>query len=123
TIVAAGKPGVYRAARSNYHSSDRSGDRAAPGNSLGSDRTARRRAGSYRRASRSNAIAANDRARPRKCGARHRTAQDEPATNSQRQFKSHRGTEGEPGGDGTPAREDFRADPTQDVIASGPADS
>ena len=54
-------------------------------------------------------------------GAKHRTAQGEPATNSQRQFKSDRGTQGEPGRDKTRAREGFGADPAQDITASDAA--
>ena len=98
---------------------------AAPpqASALGSDRAARRRADSCRSASRSHAVAANDGARSRECGAKHRTAQGEPATNSQRQFKSHRGAQGEPGRDKTRAREGFRAEPAQDVTASDAADS
>ena len=58
---------------------------------------------------RSNAVAANDRARSRESGAEHRTAQDEPATDGQRQFKSHWRAQGQPGRDETCAREGFRA--------------
>ena len=78
-----------RAARSIYRSSGRGGGSTTASNALGSDRTARRRADSYRSASRSHTVAANDGARSRECGAKHRTAQGEPATNGQRQFKSH----------------------------------
>jgi hypothetical protein len=42
--------------------------------------------------------------------------------NSQRQFKSHRGAQGEPGRDKTRAREGFRAEPAQDVTAFDAAD-
>ena len=44
-------------------------------------------------------VAANDGARPRESGAKPRAAQGEPAANRQRQFKSHRGAQGEPGRD------------------------
>ena len=123
SIIAAGKYAASRAARSIYRSSGRGGGSTTASNALGSDRTARRRADSYRSASRSHTVAANDGARSRECGARHRTAQGEPATNSQRQFKSHRGAQGEPGRDETRAREGFRAEPAQDVTASDAADS
>ena len=68
-------------------------------------------------ASRSHAVAANDRARSPESGAKHRTAQGEPAANSQRQFKGHCGAQGEPGRDETRAREGFRAEPAQSVTA------
>ena len=91
--------------------------------SPGSGRTARRRADGYRNASRSDAVAANDSARSRESGAKHRTAQGEPAANGQRQFKSHWGAQGEPGRDKARAREGFRAEPAQDVTASDAAGS
>ena len=120
--IAAGKSAVFRAARSIYRSSGRGGGGTSASNTTasntpGSGRPARRRAGSTRSASRSNAIAANDRARSRKSGANHRTAQGEPAASRQRQFKSHCGAQGDPGRDETRAREGFRAEPAQDGTA------
>ena len=60
-------------------------------------------------------------AKYRKSGAKHRTAQGEPATNGQRQLKSHRRTEGQPGRDKARAREGFGAEPAQDRISPGAA--
>ena len=130
-IIAAGKYAASRAAHSIYRSAARSiyrsigcgGGSTTASNALTSDRTARRRADSYRGACRSDTVAANDGSRSRECGAKHRTAQGEPATNSQRQFKSHWGAQGEPGRDKTRAREGFRAEPAQDVTASDAAGS
>ena len=121
--IAAGKSAVSRATRAIYRSSGRGGGSTSASNTpasnnLGSDRTARRRADSACSASRSDAVAANDGARSRESGAKHRTAQGEPAANRQRQFKSHCGAQGEPGRDETRAREGFRAEPAQDVTVS-----
>ena len=112
-----------RATRSIYLPGGRGGvsasaSNAIASNNLGSGRTARRRAGSTRSTSRSNAVAANDRARSRESGANHRTAQGEPAASRQREFKSHWGAQGDPGRDETRAREGFRAEPAQDGTAS-----
>ena len=122
-IIVAGKSAVPRATRSIYLPGGRGGvsasaSNATASNNLGSGRTARRRAGSTRSASRSNAVAANDRARSRESGANHRTAQGEPAASRQREFKSHWGAQGDPGRDETRAREGFRAEPAQDGTAS-----
>ena len=71
-----------------------------------SDRAAAgRRADSQHSSSRPGGAAANDRARPRKCGAKYRTAQGGSATNGPRELQSHWGTQGEPGRNETDARE------------------
>ena len=103
--------------------SGRGGGRTPASNARGADHTAGGRAGSYRSAPRSYTVAGKVGARSREHGAQHRTAQGEPATNNQRQFKSHSGAQGEPGRDQTRAREGFRAEPAQDVIASDAADA
>ena len=115
-IIAAGKSAAPCTARFIWRSSGRGGgcttaSNTTASNTLGSDHNARRRADSYRSASRSHTVAANDGAQSREHGAKHRTAQGEPATNSQRQFKGDRGTQGEPGRDKTRAREGFGAEP------------
>ena len=76
-----------------------------------------------RSTSRSDTVAANDGARSRELGAKHGTAQGKPTTNSQRQFKSHCGAQGEPGRDKTRPREGFRAELAQDVTAPDAAGS
>ena len=129
-IITVGKSAVSRATRSIYRSSGRGGVSTSASNTTangnpGSGRTARRRADSTRSTSRSDAVAANDGARSRESGAKHRTAQGEPAANRQRQFKSHWGAQGDPGRDETRAREGFRAKPAQDITitaadAAGP---
>ena len=122
-IIVAGKSAVPRATRSIDLPRGRGGVSASASNpiasnNLGSGRTARCRAGSTRSASRSNAVAANDRPRSRESGANHRTAQGEPAASRQREFKSHWGAQGDPGRDETRAREGFRAERAQDGTAS-----
>src|SRR6266404_3376889 len=111
------------AARFIYRSSGRCGGSTTASNAPGSDRTARRHADSYPSSSRFDTVAAKDGARSRESGAKHRTAQGEPATNGRRQFKSHWGAQGQPGRDKARAREGFRAEPAQDVTASDAADS
>ena len=120
-LPAQSAPSPDRSGRS--HRSGRGGGRTPASNARGADHTAGGRAGSYRSTPRSYAVAGKVGARSREHGTQHRTAQGEPATNNQRQFKSHSGAQGEPGRDQTRAREGFRAEPVQDVIASDAADA
>ena len=85
----------------------------------GSGRATRRRAGSTRNSSRSNPVAADDRARSRESGAQHRAAPDQPATDGQRQCQGHRGSEGEPGRDEARPRQDLRPGSGQGDTAAG----
>src|SRR5262245_7599498 len=121
--MAAGKSAASRTAPAIHRASGRGGGSTTASNASGSSRPARRRADSYRSASRSHPAAADDGERSGEYGAKHRTAQGEPATNGQRQFKSHCGAQGEPGRDKARAGEGFRAEPAQDVAASDAADS
>ena len=94
--IAAGKSAVSRATRAIHLRSGRGGistgaSTTTASNNPGSDRTAKRRAGSHPQRFPTNPVAANDGARPRGSGAKHRAAQGEPAANRQRQFESHRG--------------------------------
>ena len=59
------KSAVSCAARSIYRSTGRGGGNTTANNALGTDRTARGRADSYRSASRPDTVAANDRTRSR----------------------------------------------------------
>jgi hypothetical protein len=60
SIIAAWKCAASRAARSIHRSSGRGGGSTTASNARRSDRTAKRRADSYRSASRSRTVAAND---------------------------------------------------------------
>ncbi len=62
-------------------------DSISTSSTSGSDRIPRRRANSRPGVCRAGAVAPDDGARSRKCGARDRAAQGEPGTNGQRQCK------------------------------------